>query len=152
MTEQVRAAWLGWHSGQARVAALEDGVKASAARLDATRLGRKAGDRTLLDVLDAENDHARVALALAQARTGQVQQHLMLAALADRLDEALLAQVNAALDGPEAGDTTRSAGTGAVTRAVGPVRKHTLPRKSGQTRSHGRGLRHQPSHSSSPAD
>lgn len=152
VTEQVRAAWLGWHSGQARVAALEDGVKASAARLNATRLGRKAGDRTLLDVLDAENDHARVALALAQARTEQVQQHLMLAALADRLDEALLAQINAALDGPEADDTTPAAGTNAVTRAVGPVRKHALLRKSGQTRSRGRGLRHQPSHSSSPAD
>ena len=97
VAEQVRTAWLGWQSSQARVAALEDGLNASAARLDATRLGRKVGDRTLLDVLNAENDHARAALALAQARTEQVQQRLRLAALADRLDDTLLAQVNAAL-------------------------------------------------------
>lgn len=116
VVQQVRAAWLGWHSSQARVAALEDGLKASAARLDATRLGRKAGDRTLLDVLNAENDHAQAALALAQARTGQVQQRLMLAALADRLDEALLAQVNAALGGPGREGAQPAAGHDAAVR------------------------------------
>ena len=95
--EQTRAAWLGWQAGQARLAALEEGRTASAARLDATRLGREVGDRTLLDVLNAENDHARATLALAEARVDQVAQRLRLAALADRLDEALLGEVNAAL-------------------------------------------------------
>ncbi|HRL37588.1 MAG TPA: hypothetical protein PLH50_12245, partial [Ottowia beijingensis] len=36
-------------------------------------------------------------LALAEARTGQMQQRLRLAALADRLDEPLMAQFSAAL-------------------------------------------------------
>ena len=97
VAEQVRTAWLGGQAGQARVNALDDGLKASAARLDATRLGRQVGDRTLLDVLNAENDHARAALALAQARADQVQFRLRLAALADRLDEMALAEVNASL-------------------------------------------------------
>ncbi|MCL1960947.1 MAG: TolC family protein [Desulfovibrionaceae bacterium] len=97
VAEQTRAAWLGWQAGQARVAALEQGFAASAARLDATRLGREVGDRTLLDVLNAENDHANATLALAEARVEQVASRLRLAALADRLDEALLGEVNAGL-------------------------------------------------------
>ena len=82
---------------QARITALEDGLKASAARLDATRLGRTVGDRTLMDVLNAENDQARATLALAEARAAQLQNRLRLAALADRLDEGTLREVNAAL-------------------------------------------------------
>ena len=97
VTEQVRAAWLGWQAGQARVTALEQGLKASAARLDATRLGREAGDRTLLDVLNAENDYARATLSLAEARVDQVANRLRLAALADRLDEGVLNEINAGL-------------------------------------------------------
>ena len=97
VTQQVRAAWLGLQAGSARIAALQEGLKAGTARLDATRLGREVGDRTLLDVLNAENDHAQATLALAQARSEQVLLRLKLAALADRLDETLLAQVNATL-------------------------------------------------------
>jgi outer membrane protein len=89
---EVRAAWLGWHADEARIAALQDGLKASAARLDATRLGREVGDRTLLDVLTAENDFAQATLALAQARIDQVLRRLYLAALADRLDETAMSE------------------------------------------------------------
>ena len=108
VAEQVRAAWLGWQAGQARVAALQDGLKASAARVDATRTGRAVGDRTLMDVLNAENDHARATLALAEARTGQLQQRLRLAALADRLDDGVLGEVNSALMAASAIDDMRS--------------------------------------------
>lgn len=100
--EQVRSAWLGWQAGAARVDALQSGLKASTARLDATRLGRAVGDRTLMDVLNAENDHARATLALAEALTEQLQQRLRLAALADRLDDVLLAELNATLVAPAA--------------------------------------------------
>ena len=55
------------------------------------------GDRTTLDLLNAENDLAAAELALAQARVDQVLARLRLALLADRLDETLLAQVNAGL-------------------------------------------------------
>lgn len=97
VAQQVRAAWHGLQAGTARITALQQGLTASAARLDATRLGREVGDRTTLDVLNAENDHAQAALALAQARVDQVLTRLRLAALADRLDEDLLAQLSATL-------------------------------------------------------
>ncbi len=97
VTQQVRAAWQGLQAGGARIDALQEGLTASAARLDATRVGREVGDRTTLDLLNAENDHAQAALALAQARSEQVLTRLKLAALADRLDEDLLTQVNAVL-------------------------------------------------------
>lgn len=95
--QQVRAAWLGLQTGGTRIAALAEGLKAGWARLDATRLGHEVGDRTLLDVLNAQSDHAEAELALAQARSEQLLTYLRLAALADRLDETLLAQVNATL-------------------------------------------------------
>ncbi|MBS0406998.1 MAG: TolC family protein [Proteobacteria bacterium] len=96
--QQTRSAWQGLQTGAERIAALQQAQTASSARLDATRLGREVGDRTLLDVLGAENDHAQTVLALAQARADQVLTRLRLAALADRLDEDLLAQVSATLN------------------------------------------------------
>ncbi|HNJ44933.1 MAG TPA: TolC family protein [Ottowia sp.] len=97
VAQQVRATWQGLQTGAARLAALQEGLVASRARLDATRLGREVGDRTTLDVLNAENAQADAELALAQARSDQVLTRLRLAALADRLDEALLTQVDATL-------------------------------------------------------
>lgn len=95
--QQVRAAWQGLQVGATRVGALEENLNANRARLDATRLGLEVGDRTTLDLLNAENDLAAAELALAQARVDQVLARLRLALLADRLDETLLAQVNAGL-------------------------------------------------------
>lgn len=100
VNQQVRAAWLGLQAGAVRIQALQEGLKASADRLEATRLGLDVGHRTTLDLLNAENDHAAAELALAQARSDQVLVRLQLAALADRLDEDLLAQVNSRLAAP----------------------------------------------------
>lgn len=91
---QVRAAWLGLQAGKSRVTALEQALKASLARLDATRVGQSVGDRTTLDVLNAENEYASASLLLAEARSAQVMSRLRLAALADELDETLLAQTS----------------------------------------------------------
>lgn len=97
VAEQVRAAWLGWQAGEARVTALQDSLKASNARMDATRVGRAVGDRTLMEVLNAQNDHAAAGLLVAEAQVGQVLHRLRLAALADRLDDAIMAEANASL-------------------------------------------------------
>ena len=94
---QTRAAWLDLAVGSGRVAALEAGARASASRLDATRVGREAGDRTTLDLLNAENDAAAAELALTQARVQLLTSRLRLAALTGELDERRLQQVNAAL-------------------------------------------------------
>lgn len=94
---QTRAAWLGLTVGAGRVAALSESLKATLARLDATRVGRQVGDRTTLDLLNAENDAANAELALLQARIALLLDRLRLAALAGQLDEAQLRTVSATL-------------------------------------------------------
>jgi len=94
---QTRAAWLGLTVGAARVAALLEALRASQSRLDATRIGRQVGERTTLELLNAENDAAGAELALQQARVALLLDRLRLASLAGKLDEMQLQAVNAAL-------------------------------------------------------
>jgi len=94
----VRAAWLGLSAGAARLEALEQARVASVSRLASTRTGREVGDRTTLDVLNAESELAHAETALAQARVALLLDRLRLFALAGRLDESVLAAVDAALD------------------------------------------------------
>jgi len=95
--QQTRAAWFGLSTGGGQVAALAAASQASQARLDATRTGQQAGERTTLDLLNAENDAAAAQLALAQARVQVHLDGLRLARLAGALDEARLQRLNAAL-------------------------------------------------------
>jgi outer membrane protein len=97
VAQQTRAAWLGLTVGAARVGALAESLKATLSRLDSTRVGRQVGDRTTLDLLNAENDAAAAELALLQARISLLLDQLRLAALAGRLDEGQLQAVNAGL-------------------------------------------------------
>jgi len=102
VAQQTRAAWLGLTTGAGRVAALGEALAASRSRLDATRVGRAAGERTTLDVLNAENDAANAELALLQARVKLLLDRLRLDALAGQLDESRLSAVNSALAHAEA--------------------------------------------------
>jgi outer membrane protein len=95
--QQTQSAWLGLRTGTARVQALAESLKATQARLDATRLGRKVGDRTTLDLLNAENDASSSELALLQATVDVLLSQLRLHALAGELDETQLVAVNAQL-------------------------------------------------------
>jgi outer membrane protein len=94
---QTRAAWLGLTVGAGRVAALSAALDASRARLDATRLGRQVGDRSTLDLLNAQSDAAGAELNLLQARIGLVTERLRLAALSGSLDEDQLKAVSAGI-------------------------------------------------------
>jgi len=94
---QTRSAWLDLSVGSTRIEALQSALDASRARLGATRVGLSAGDRTTLDLLNAENDVTAAELALLQARIRLLLSGLRLAALAGQLDEARLQQVNGAL-------------------------------------------------------
>jgi outer membrane protein len=96
---QTRAAWLGLTVGRGRIDALAESLKASNARLGATRLGREVGDRTTLDLLNAESDAAAAELGLLRARIGLLMDRLRLAALAGALDEQLVVSVNASIIG-----------------------------------------------------
>ena len=97
VAQQVRAAWLGLSVGAERVLALAETLSASTSRRDATRVGHEVGQRTTLDLLNAENDNASAQLALAQGRVGLLMNRLRLAALVGQLDEAALRSVNAEL-------------------------------------------------------
>ncbi|RYE41058.1 MAG: transporter [Hyphomicrobiales bacterium] len=96
--QQVHSAWLGLSVGAERVQSLAEGLGASEARRDATHLGRQVGQRTTMDVLNAENDAAAARLALVQARAGLLMDRLRLAALAGQLDETMLREVNEDLE------------------------------------------------------
>ena len=100
VAQQVHAAWLGLSVGRERVEALAQALQASQARADATQLGHEVGDRTLLDLLNAQNDNANARLALAQARSQLLQEGLRLAQLAGQLDESALRSANQALSKP----------------------------------------------------
>lgn len=97
VVQQTRTAWLGLTVGVGRIAALSQALLSTRSRLDATRLGRQVGDRTTLDLLNAENDAASAELTLLQARVEFLMNRLRLAAVAGRLDEAWLQSVNATL-------------------------------------------------------
>jgi outer membrane protein len=100
VAQQVRTAWLGLTVGAGRIQALTLALASSRSRLDATRLGRQVGDRTTLDLLNAENDAADAELALLSARAELLMSRLRLAAAAGRLDEPLLQSANASLQAP----------------------------------------------------
>lgn len=100
VAQQVHAAWLGLQLGAQRVHALMQALTASEARQDATLTGHEVGHRTLLDVLNADNDTAATRLALAQARSELLLNQLRLSQLAGQLDEAALQRANQMLDTP----------------------------------------------------
>ncbi|MGA0609406.1 TolC family protein [Caldimonas sp. KR1-144] len=101
VAQQTRAAWLDLAVGASQTGALAAALEATRARLDATRVGLKAGDRTTLDLLNAENDATAAELALTEARVRLVTRHLQLAALAGELDDIALQRANARLQAPQ---------------------------------------------------
>lgn len=95
--QQARMLWTALEADRARIQAFEAALKSGSSRLDATYLGRAIGERTTLDVLNAENDRATTALSLAEARVAAAMNQLRLAALVNQLDETQLRRINATL-------------------------------------------------------
>ncbi len=95
--QEVRAAWLGVTVGKSKVKALEQSLHSSKIKLDATELGREVGDRTTLDVLNAEQEYYGTKTELFRARYQMLLSFLNLAATAGTLDEKRLAEVNSVL-------------------------------------------------------
>ncbi len=92
-----RSAWLSVQSGASRVDALDAARTASQARLEATQLGRQVGDRTTLDLLNAQNDASAADLSLLQTRVDVLIGRLRLEAMAGQLDLPQLQKLNAEL-------------------------------------------------------
>ena len=111
VAQQVRAAWQGMTASSVRLKSLEAAERASTVRLVATKLGRKVGDRTMLDLLNAENDASAAQLALFKGRIERIALALQLAAATGELNEAVLASANAELQ--EASEGTGETAHGA---------------------------------------
>lgn len=95
--QQAHSVWLALQTGPARLSAMQAAWQASQARLDATRLGRQVGDRTTLDLLQAENDAAQAELDWLRAQTDLLQTRLKLDALTGHLSAQSLQALNAHL-------------------------------------------------------
>ncbi len=95
--QEARATWLGVTVGQSRVKALLQALHSSQVKLEATRLGREVGDRTNLDVLNAEQEYFNATRSLSLARYQLLLAYLGLYASVGNLDETHLAEVNAVL-------------------------------------------------------
>lgn len=95
--QQARAAWLGITVGKSKVKAIEQALHSSKVKLDATELGREVGDRTTLDVLNAEQEYYATRTELFRTRYQTLLSFLNLAATAGALDEKRLAEVNSVL-------------------------------------------------------
>ena len=85
--------------GIARVQALEVAVRSADVAVDSARKSVAAGTRTVLDVLNAEQQRVQVLRDLAQARYMTLMATVRLEALAGRVDEGLMARLGAALGG-----------------------------------------------------
>ncbi len=82
-------------SGIERIRALEVAVKSTADALFAVERGYEAGTRSVVDILDAQDQVYRAQLELTQARLEFVQARLMLAAAAGGLDSSVIDSINA---------------------------------------------------------
>jgi outer membrane protein len=92
--QQVRAAWLGLTTAAARVRALQRLRGSTGERLGATRLGVEIGDRTALELLDAEADFLRSGTDFQKAQADWLLADLQLRAVAGALSEADLQRVD----------------------------------------------------------
>ena len=94
---QVQDAYLAVNTGVARIGALEQSVLSAQTALEATTLGRDVGNRTELDVLDAQQRLFSAQVDLAQARNDYLLGRIRLASAAGELNEADLQALNAYL-------------------------------------------------------
>jgi len=92
--QQVRTAWLGLTTAAARVRALQRLRSSTQERLGATQLGVEIGDRTALDLLNAESDFLRSGTDFHKAQTDWLLAQLQLQTLAGKLSEADLQRID----------------------------------------------------------
>jgi outer membrane protein len=92
--QQTRAAWLGLTTAAARVHALQRLHGSTQDRLGATRLGVEIGDRTALELLNAQADYLRSGTDFQKAQSDWLLADLQLGAVAGALSEADLQRVD----------------------------------------------------------
>ncbi len=94
-----RKAFLGVQAGAAQTRALQQSLNSSKSMLDSTRLGRDVGVRTIVDVLNAQQQYHATRYELTSARYNYLLARLQLASAVGDLAEDDLQEVNAWLLG-----------------------------------------------------
>ncbi|MEO8441066.1 MAG: TolC family outer membrane protein [Betaproteobacteria bacterium] len=94
---QTQASWLGVSTGISRVKAQTQALRSARSRLNATETGREVGERTTLDLMNAQTDFYQAQRNLAQVKYQLLLDRLRLAAVAGDLTDAELREVNAVL-------------------------------------------------------
>jgi outer membrane protein len=90
--------FLGVATGVSQVRALEAALVSSQSSLDSTRLGQEVGVRTVIDVLNAQQQLSQTRRDLAQAKYNYILSLLRLKAAAGQLSEQDIALINGWLD------------------------------------------------------
>lgn len=98
-TIQARQQYLNVTNGIAQVKALKQALISSQTQLDSTMLGQEVGVRTEVDVLNAQQQLYSARRDLAKAYHSYLMSRLRLSAEAGELDEDVLLQINAMLQG-----------------------------------------------------
>ncbi len=98
-TIQARQQYLNVTNGIAQVKALKQALVSSQTQLDSTMLGQEVGVRTEVDVLNAQQQLYSARRDLAKAYHSYLMSRLRLSAEAGELDEEVLQQINAMLQG-----------------------------------------------------
>ena len=88
------SAYLGVSSGAAQVKALEQALVSADSVLKSTQLGQEVGVRTNLDVLNAQQSYYSAQKDLSAARYAYLLSYLKLKAVAGKLDETDLQEIN----------------------------------------------------------
>ena len=85
--------------GLPRIRALEVALRSSDIAVDSARKGVVAGTRTVVDVLNAEQQRQQVLRSLAQARYVTLLSRMRLESLLGRVDADFIAALGASLEG-----------------------------------------------------
>jgi outer membrane protein len=97
LLQAIKSAWMSLKSAPERLLAYDEALTASAARRDATRTGRQVGDKTTLELLNAENDLLQAHVSALQARLEALYNQAKLDVLRGRLTFNTFKRINDAL-------------------------------------------------------
>lgn len=108
--EGVHKAWLDMTTGIASIRAQEQRLASEKSKLDALQLGQEIGERTTLEVLEAQEKYSEVVISLAQARYEYLEARLALSQAAGVLDENALKKINQSIEARPAEQRTEDRG------------------------------------------
>ncbi|MTH45713.1 TolC family outer membrane protein [Intestinirhabdus alba] len=88
--EEAERAWYSIMAGDAKIRAYQKSISSAKKRLESTRYGKEMGQRTVLDMLNAESDYYKSLKEIAKARYDYITANIQLAKATGELDYAYL--------------------------------------------------------------